>query len=103
MNFGDIELSVLISITTGIVAVAGFSLSRRKERDENVQHQAFIDATLKQIQATLQDMTLDIKEIKETSGKHSTRIDKLEVLTRELQKQLEGLARAFHADKGIKY
>lgn len=102
MSIDNIEMSVLVSVVTGIVAVAGFSLSRRKERDANVKHQAFIDISLQNIQETLNSITADIKEIKETSSLHEGRLNQLEFLTQELQKQLEGLAKAFRAEKGIK-
>ncbi len=101
MNIGDVEISLLISIATALVAVGGFSLTRRKERDANVQHQAHIDAKLEQIQDLLSAMKEDISEIKETSNEHRARIVKLELITDDLQKNLRELAAVFRGEKGL--
>ena len=97
----DIEISLIVSIVTAMVAVAGFSLSRRKERDEAVKRQAVVDVALKEIQTMLKEMRLDIKEIKETSSEHDTRISKVESKIEEVQKHLYELAKVVRADKGM--
>lgn len=102
MTLSQVEITVLTSILTAVVAVGGFSISRRKERDANVKHQAFIDISLQNIQETLNEITNDIKEIKDTTSVHEGRLNKLELLTGELQRQLQQLAAAFRAEKGIK-
>lgn len=90
----DIEISVIVSIVTGVVAVAGFSFSRRKERDEDIKRQTTIDVMLQEITKTLREIREDITAIKETSTKHDTRIHQAELKIGLLEKQFEKLEKA---------
>lgn len=93
ISFNEIELSVIVAVFTAAISLAGFSVSRRKDKTLEIAHQTIIDESLKNIQNTLNEIKKDIKEIKEKTSNHDTRIHVLETLTNSLQKQVEGLAK----------
>lgn len=93
ISFNEIELSVIVAVFTAAISLAGFSVSRRKDKTLEIAHQTIIDESLKNIQTTLNEIKKDIKEIKEKTNNHDARINILETLTNNLQKQIEGLSK----------
>lgn len=99
MTIGGVELGVFISVTTALIAVAGFYLSQRKERDSNVRHQAHVDETMLQIQELVKEMRADIKEIKDDVSDHSGKIARLDGDLERLHSNVERLAEEFRVFK----